>query len=310
MNINQSLRRLCRSIKLVSTLPTRNFYCLDKSRLHKNHVKLEWVDNGNLGDSLGPVIYKWMLRQKGIDENNKVKKSCHLLTCGSLVGVGRFDAVVWGSGAHIVRNIESLLSMRGFLKYDIRAVRGPLTRQILIDCGYRCPENYGDPAIIMPLIYNDEHMAKKYDVSVILHYYLKNTEHEFGNSSYNYINIGTTDYESCIREILSSKKVISSSLHGIILAETYGVPAIFLNTGGYVDKALIKYYDWYYSTNRWSVKMARSIEEAIEMKPMPLPDLSEMRTKLMNVFPYDLWGGVLYKLNIIVFMRQLSQGGW
>ncbi|MBE6782684.1 MAG: polysaccharide pyruvyl transferase family protein [Ruminococcaceae bacterium] len=64
-----------------------------------------------------------------------------------------------------------------------------------------------------------------------------------------------------VEEIKSSEKVISSSLHGIILAETYGVPAVFLNTGGYVDNALIKYYDWYYSTNRWNVKMARTIED-------------------------------------------------
>ncbi|MDO4556419.1 MAG: hypothetical protein Q4B70_14965, partial [Lachnospiraceae bacterium] len=62
-----------------------------------------------------------------------------------------------------------------------------------------------------------------------------------------------------------------------------------LNTGGYVDKALIKYYDWYYSTNRWSVKMARTIEEAMAMEPMDLPDLTEMRRNLIQAFPYDLW---------------------
>ncbi len=56
-----------------------------------------------------------------------------------------------------------------------------------------------------------------------------------------------------------------------------------------MDNALIKYYDWYYSTNRWNVKMARTIEEAIEMEPMPLPELKNMRETLMNAFPFDLW---------------------
>ena len=86
-----------------------------------------------------------------------------------------------------------------------------------------------------------------------------------------------------------SRKIISSSLHGIILAETYGVQAVFLNTGDYVDKALMKYYDWYFSTGRMCVKIARTMEEAKEMEPMSLPDLTELREKLMAAFPYDLW---------------------
>lgn len=285
------LKRLYRSMKLVISLPWRNSRCLDHSMLPKHTVKMEWVDNGNLGDSLGPVIYRWMLQRKNISENERTKKSYHLLTCGSMIGVGNFDAVVWGSGAHVIHNIESLLSMRGIRQYDIRAVRGPLTQKILSSCGYPCPEVYGDPAIIMPLIYNESCVTKKYEISIILHYYLKDTKLYQNAGDCNYIDIATTDYKQFVREILASKKIISSSLHGIILAETYGVPAVFLNTGGYVDDALIKYYDWYYSTNRWSVRMARTIEEAIAMEPMPLPDLSVMRDKLIDAFPYDLWKG-------------------
>lgn len=290
MNGKQCLRRLYRVAKLIAMIPWRNTHCLDHSKMPHHIVKMEWVDNGNLGDSLGPVIYSWMLERKSISENKRTKKKYHLLTCGSLIGVGNFDAVVWGSGAHVIQNIESLLFMKGILQYDVRAVRGPITRNILVSCGYRCPEIYGDPAIIMPLIYNAPSIEKKYENSVVLHYYLKDSNFNQDRFSCNYIDIATTDYEKLVREILASNKIISSSLHGIILAESYGVPAVFLNTGGYVDDALIKYYDWYYSTNRWNVKMARTIEEAITMEPMPLPDLSEMRERLMAAFPYDLWG--------------------
>ncbi|MCC8107379.1 MAG: polysaccharide pyruvyl transferase family protein [Clostridiales bacterium] len=82
------------------------------------------------------------------------------------------------------------------------------------------------------------------------------------NPNLNFLNIGTNDYKQYIKQMLLSKKIISSSLHGIILAEAYGIPALFLNTGGYVSEALMKYYDWYYSTNRFDVKMAMSLDEA------------------------------------------------
>ena len=287
MSILFFFKRYYRELKLLLGLSYRNRRTLDSSAIRKGQVKLEWVDNGNLGDVLGTVIFEWMLEKKAISKDKLGKESVHLYTCGSLIGVEKFDAVIWGSGVHVVRNVETLLFMKGIMRYDVRAVRGPLTRRILLDCGYQCPEVYGDPAIIMPLIYDTEIMEKKYDVSVILHYYLK--PEEFSKYVDHFINIRTTDYKFFIKEIKASKKIISSSLHGIILAETYGVPAVFLNTGGYVDKALIKYYDWYYSTNRWNVKMARTIEEAIEMEPMPLPELDEMRRKLMENFPYDLW---------------------
>lgn len=283
MEINKLTRRFYKFCHLFF----RNKKMLDGKSITNHLVNLEWVDNNNLGDSLGPIIYEWMLKRKGLTISSPANKTTHLFTCGSLIGVGSFDVTVWGSGIHLVSNIANLLKLKPIRKYDIRAVRGPVTRQILIDCGYKCPAIYGDPAIIMPLIYDEDISEKHYDISIILHYHTSNEE--FIGKKYHYIDIGTTDYKRVIREMKLSRKIISSSLHGIILAETYGVQAVFLNTGDYVDKALMKYYDWYFSTGRMCVKIARTMEEAIEMEPMPLPDLTGLREKLMTAFPYDLW---------------------
>lgn len=94
----------------------------------------------------------------------------------------------------------------------------------------------------------------------------------------------TTNYQFVIDEIIKSKLVISSSLHGIILAETYGIPAILLNNGD-----LFKYMDWYESTGRSDIKVAANIEKALNMEPMRLPKLEEMQEKVLNAFPKDLW---------------------
>ena len=81
--------------------------------------------------------------------------------------------------------------------------------------------------------------------------------------------------------------MISSSLHGIILAEAYGIPAIMLSMTP--DKDITKYKDWYYSTGRYNVRIVHSIREGLATDPMELPDLSSLRKGLLNSFPYDLW---------------------
>ena len=261
--------------------------------IRSNEVNLIYCKGKNLGDELAPIIYDWMLQQKCIDKHQKTKKTYRLLTVGSIIGAEICDSIVWGSGIQMISGIEKLLSTRKYRKLDIRTVRGPLTLQAIWYSKYHDQETheivpFGDPAILMPLIYRNSSIQKKYDVSVVLHF--SADKNDWKDECLHYINILTTDYKFFIDEICSSRKVISSSLHGIILAESYGIPAVFLNTGGqYVEGALNKFYDWYFSTNRWSVKMARSLEEALQMKPMELPKLDVMRKNIMDAFPYDLW---------------------
>lgn len=253
-----------------------------------NKVNIEyWRVKTNLGDGLGIVVCKYMVETiRGIHIDKTIESTKHLLTIGSIIQWDMFDSTVWGSGILAGWRFEGVISASNFRKLDIRAVRGPLTRDILNACGYECPEIYGDPAIIMPSIYKPENINKKWKVSMIIHH---NERCDNYPSHIHNINVKTYDYESFIDEIVQSELIISSSLHGIILAETYGVPAILLDDNDCVHNQLFKYFDWYFSTNRYSVKIARTMEEALGMEPMPLPNLKEMREKLMEVFPYDLW---------------------
>ena len=137
----------------------------------------------------------------------------------------------------------------------------------------------------MPLIYRPE-VCEKSGTVLILHYLTSQSIYS-ERSDVTIINIQTEDYKTFISKIASADRVISSSLHGIILAESYGIPAVFLCEG--IEYEMIKFFDWYYSTKRLSVKVATSLEEAMNITPMPLPDLTEMREKLIEAFPYDLW---------------------
>lgn len=240
----------------------------------------------NLGDSLGEVIIKYLLSQKGIDINAPTSQTRHFYCVGTNIQGAYQDATIWGSGIFPPQSrSEAFLQKISRRKLDIRAVRGPLTKEQLERYGHKCPDIFGDPAILMPLIYSPE-KKNKYDYLIIPQFVW---EKEFRENHPNepMLSMNTDDYKHVIDEIVSSKIVYTSSLHGIILAEAYGIPTVFFR--GLSKHRDFKYYDYYYSTGRREIKIAESFEEALTMDPLPLPDLSKLRQGLLDSFPYDLW---------------------
>ena len=70
---------------------------------------------------------------------------------GSILGFRCQNAVVWGSG---ILNTNKKIRYRIKLSnLDIRAVRGPKTREQLVKLGKECPCVFGDPAVLLPYIY-------------------------------------------------------------------------------------------------------------------------------------------------------------
>ena len=246
---------------------------------YNNIYKDAAADTENLGDYLSPVVVGHFA-PKG---QSRSRRPVTLYAIGSIIGLRRQNAVVWGSGIlcptshRVLRIKESAL--------DIRAVRGPETRKELLKIGKNCPEVYGDPAVLMPLIYQPGERTKKYKTTIIFNYGDSNKEVPAGEEG-NVFDTLTKDYQSVIDRIVQSETVISSSLHGIILSEAYGVPAILLRQE---NQDLFKFKDWYYSTGRKDFPTAESIRQALEMTPVPPPDLSDMQNDLIHAFPTDLW---------------------
>ena len=269
---------------LLAQILFRNSYCRYGKRAKKRRVNLEYFDSEvNLGDALSPVICRWMLDRASIQYNKEIHCTRHLMALGSILGGnGFFDATVWGSGIKSFDQIAALSKRRYFQKLDIRSVRGPLTCEVLRACGYKCPDIYGDPAVLMPLIYSPE-IEKTHRIGLVLHF----KQNAPMTQDMKHINIRTDNYKYFIDEMLSCEMIISSSLHGIILAEVYGIPAVFLGVGR--DLEMFKYYDWYHSTGRKNIKVAYSLEEARQIKPLDLPDFSGMQKSILEAFPYDLW---------------------
>lgn len=189
---------------------------------------------------------------------------------------------VWGSG---MEEEAPWYRMPAIYNYDIRAVRGPLTRAALLHRGFRCPEIYGDPAVLLPLFYKPAALPKR-DFVVVKH------KDSVIPEGYPEVDIMTHNMFDTIDQMVNAKLVISGSLHGLIIAEAYGVPAIFVTQ--MADRwgwgKFFKYKDWYASTGRaTNFPIAATIEEALSMPIPPVPDLSAMQQRLLDAFPIDLW---------------------
>lgn len=249
----------------------------------KKFGSFNWVldtEEQNFGDYLAKAIYSFMISINHLDPEKEVKETKHIYTIGSIILLGHQDAVIWGSGILKSEAEGTLWRRRHYRRLDLRCVRGPETKRRLQENGYdtqRCL--LGDPGVLLPLIYTPREGDKK-DYSIILHMSSKRRLE-------NQINILTSDWKQTIDEIYNSKLVISSSLHGIIIAEAYGIPAILLNELEFDD--LFKYNDYYYSTGRYHFPVCNSIEEALQLPLPKVPDLYRLQQNLLHSFPVDLW---------------------
>lgn len=240
----------------------------------------------NVGDDLSPIIVNWMLKQRGIDPFKKIEKTKHLYCIGSIIQYGYVDATIWGSGFAYNPFFEiGLFHRKGLRDLDVRCVRGPLSRNTLLELGHECPEVYGDPAVLAPLMYNPN-VEKKKDY-IIIPQIEREYEFEGIGEDENIVSMNN-DYTYVVDQIKSANKVISSSMHGLILAESYGVPAIYYQNRE--DTMNYKFLDWYFSTNRRDFYSTKNLKEAITHEGNPTIDVSQLQRNLLESFPYDLWG--------------------
>lgn len=247
-----------------------------------------WGGVQNVGDWLSLIIVEKVAAQYGIDIYKKVSKTKHLYAIGSIL-LGWQDATIWGSGFLHDPTTSKLFNEYAFLhrhfhKTDIRAVRGPESRRILLKMGLPCPEIYGDPALLLPYFYTPQKLEKK-EYAFVPHFneWEKYSKHE------NVIATFNNNWKAFVDKIYSSELVISSSLHGVILAEAYGKPAVLMENTATTD--YFKYQDYYTATGRTNFPIASSINEALSIH-VEKPDndlMKKLQQDLLSSFPVDLY---------------------
>ena len=168
------------------------------------------------------------------------------------------------------------------LGLDIRCVRGPLTREYLeTRLSLACPAQYGDPALLIPCVFPRSTKSKKRAVGLLPHYHDLPLFADVDHIS------PFAPMLDVITYIVESELVVASSLHGLIVADAYGVPARWLHSDDLPSAktdGTFKYRDYYLSTGREADDWAKTLTEALGGKEPPRVD----RAALIASFPYDL----------------------
>jgi len=193
------------------------------------------------------------------------------LGLGSIMHFAKDGDTIWGTG------INGKMLDFNIPKINALCVRGPKTRQILIDQGISCPEIYGDPGILTSRYHKIE--TPRINEYAIVPHFSELNHPEILKHKERVIN-PTDSLENVIKKIAQSQLIISSSLHGIIVAESYGVPAVLLRITE--NEPLFKYEDYYMGTGRDLTSIGRSVNNALGISPQELPDISSFN------FDYEL----------------------
>jgi pyruvyltransferase len=229
---------------------------------------------------LGGPIRAYVKGQKNSEQK--------LLATGSIISFAQDGDLVWGSGIN-----GKLLNKKDYKckTLDIRSVRGPLTRRFLKEqLNIDCPEVYGDPALLVPYFFPEFTRSEKptYDYIIIPHY---SEEDLFQKEEWDNVVFSTEPWEQVLTKILDSRFVIASSLHGVIIAEAYGIPARLLRVSN--NEPLFKYQDYYLGTGRPTFEYASTIDQALEMGG-EAPIQCDLE-KLYSAFPFEYWPNAYFQ---------------
>lgn len=205
-----------------------------------NVLKLHWASSKpNFGDWLSPEIVAHLSGKKV--EHASIDK-CDLLAIGSLLqrvkeGFFKRQINVWGSGF-----IEE--SKKKKSKHIYHAVRGKKSSSVLTNAQVR---SHGDPGLLVGELYKKS-TAKTKTLGIVPHYKDQSNRviSQMANDIEGSMLIDVFEEpREVIKKITQCEFIISSSLHGLVVADAYGIPNQWIEVSDGVRGHGWKFDDYY-----------------------------------------------------------------
>jgi len=263
-----------------------------------DRFRKETFEVGNFGDIASKEIVE-LISGKVVIPRQGVHPA--LLAIGSVAHTARDGDIIWGSGVksfaagmpHTPQTI-SIVSVRGPLTYEYFRSRGYDVSGIkdMFDPGSLAGYFYKHLLTCDEAVKNDDPLpiTSRPNYRIIPHfsdYYpmlRKNLRH-----AHAFVSVDCAPIE-LVKQLRGAEVVYSSSLHGIIFAESLGIPACWIRP--MVSESPFKYSDYYLGTSRTAhMRPFDSIEEAFRHEAPPLPALNP--EAMLSTFPHQQVTGLL-----------------
>lgn len=255
----RSLLKECGSRKLISMLSNKwkkkiaafnrklTFLTSEVYKEYKDEDSIllkYWDFVPNWGDTVNPYLVQKITGRNTVSSNKifNYKHKPELLGIGSIISGDLSNFVIWGSG---VLSAETTIYHK---PKEVLALRGHNSLKKIREVGGDC-NVFGDPVLLFPEIFSNVNIAKTHRYGIVPHYSDKTKPGivqlaAMNDASVKIIDI-QTDTETFVKDVLSCENIISSSLHGLILAEAYGIPTCRIMLSENLKRGDFKFYDYY-----------------------------------------------------------------
>lgn len=188
-----------------------------------------WDGTPNFGDEIGPFIVQKITKKTPINIRANVEKT-GLACVGSIIQqINRPNMDIWGSG--IIRALGKETAKKlSIHKPKVHAVRGKKSHEYLTKIlGWDVPEVFGDPALLLPRYYNPIINIKALGKIVLCPHYIHTSILNELFTPDIYITNVRNGLHRVVDDISSASICISTSLHGLIVAQAYEIPWVWLH---------------------------------------------------------------------------------
>jgi len=183
-----------------------------------------WQERINFGDLITPLILEKLSGRVAFNViGARMSRKKALCGAGSLLqGIRYPNLTIWGSGF-----LSPRVRDRNAFPRQVLAYRGPLSARFAATLGWQRTSLLGDPGIVIPLFIPPE--QDRHLIGLVLHYsHWHLLDKDFCNDSDFIVIDVQQSVEDVARLVSSCQIIVSSSLHGLVLAAAYGKPNVWL----------------------------------------------------------------------------------
>jgi pyruvyltransferase len=218
--------------------------------------------------------------------NDPSINKCSLAVVGSILEWGA--RYVWGPG---------FINSNGVLPKEterVFALRGPTSFRIAKTSPFQAQQTvapvYGDPGLLMSWFYQPHNQAKNYSLCLMPHYADTRASPLVSILSQwkgvHQLDIRGPLFE-IMDEIVKCEFVLSSSLHGIIFADSFGIPNAHMNVSARVTGGSYKFDDYFAAMNRTRTTLELVNRTSVKMDEVKAIMKKSDQASNINLLP--LW---------------------